>query len=69
MKLVHSCHFFKVYLNDDDDDDDYDNNNITGACHTLSQGDYTHRQTQVAKSVHQDSAIKCGRSKGPPMPY
>ena len=33
---------------------------ITGACHTLALGDYTHRHSQGANIVHQELAVKCG---------
>jgi len=39
------------------------------ACRALAQGDYTHRQHQVATIVHLDLAIECGLSKGPPTLY
>jgi hypothetical protein len=31
--------------------------------------DYTHLPNQAAKIAHQETAVKCGMSKGPPMPY
>jgi len=40
---------------------------ITSACRALVQGDYTHRQNQVAIIVHLELTIKCGLSKGPPI--
>jgi hypothetical protein len=42
---------------------------ITGACHALRQINYTHLHNQVANIVHQEVAIKCVLSRGPPMPY
>jgi len=41
----------------------------SSACHVMTPGDYTHHHNQVASIVHQELAIKCGQSKGPPMPY
>jgi hypothetical protein len=34
----------------------------------LAEGDYIHRHTKVANVVHQELNIKCGLSKGSPMP-
>ena len=33
---------------------------ITGACPVLIEGDYTHRQNQVANIINQGLIIKCG---------
>ena len=41
---------------------------ITGACLALTEGDYVHCHNKVANVVHQELTIKCGLSKGPPMP-
>jgi hypothetical protein len=41
----------------------------TDVCCALTQGDYTHRHNQGDSIVHQELPIKCGLSKGPPMPY
>jgi hypothetical protein len=35
----------------------------------LAKGDYTHGHHQVANVFHQELAIKCGLTKGSPMPY
>jgi hypothetical protein len=43
--------------------------NVTGACHSLAQDNYTHHHSQVANIVHQELAIKCGLSKGPPVSH
>ena len=42
---------------------------ITGACCTLTLGDYTCRNSQGANIVRQELAIKCGPSYGKPTPY
>jgi hypothetical protein len=42
---------------------------ITGICRALTQVDYTHLHKQVVNIVHQEVAIKCGLSRGLPMPY
>ena len=42
---------------------------ITGACHALTQGDYTHYHHPVAKNVHQELTMKRGPYKRLPMPY
>jgi hypothetical protein len=41
---------------------------ITGACCALDKGNYTDGHHQVAKDVHQELAVKCGLTQGPPMP-
>jgi hypothetical protein len=40
----------------------------TGACRAPAHGDHTHRHSQAANTVRQELAIKCGLSKGPPVP-
>jgi hypothetical protein len=42
---------------------------ITSDCHAHAPGDYTHCHNQVANIILQYHAIKCGLSKGPPIPY
>ena len=34
---------------------------ITGACHALAPGDFTHCYSQVTNIVHKEMAIKCGK--------
>jgi len=42
---------------------------ITGAHHALAQRNYIHHHNQLANTVCQKLAIKCGLTKGAPMPY
>jgi hypothetical protein len=38
------------------------------ACLVLREGDYIHCHGKVANIFHQELSIKCGLSKGPPVP-
>jgi len=38
------------------------------ACLALREGDYIHCYSKVANIFHQEFTIKCGLSKGPPVP-
>jgi hypothetical protein len=42
---------------------------IACACYALAQSDYTHHHIQVANTVHQELAIKCGLPKEPLMQF
>ena len=45
-----------------------ENSTYNWCCRALAEGDYTDSHSQEAKTVRQELAVKCGVSKGAPMP-